>query len=189
MNLKKLTDEELAAQVQQGSKEALGELVRRYQSKLYGYARKLLDNHDDALDVIQDSFLKAYQNIQSFSVERKFSSWMYRIVHNEAINFINKRKKSVALEPDGLEWLLSQRKEFDEIKISFENEEDKARIKKAFTELRPKFKSVLVLYYFEDKSYEEISDILHVPKATVGVWASRAKKQLRKVLDKNDAKK
>src|SRR5437868_12064829 len=88
------TDESVAARVQAGNTEDFGVLVDRYQEKLLRYARKFLLDRDDAKDVVQDVFIKAYENIQSFDTSRRFSPWIYRIAHNEFVNALKKKKAS-----------------------------------------------------------------------------------------------
>ena len=87
------TDEEIAAAVQGGDSEAFGLLVQRYEQKLLRYGSKFLISGEDPKDLLQDIFIKAYANIQSFDARRVFSPWMYRIAHNEFINAGKKRWK------------------------------------------------------------------------------------------------
>jgi len=87
------TDEAIAILVQNGESEAFGMLVERYEEKLMRYARKFLRDPDDAKDIVQEVFIKAYENIQSFDASRRFSPWIYRIAHNEFVNGIKKRAR------------------------------------------------------------------------------------------------
>jgi RNA polymerase sigma factor (sigma-70 family) len=87
------TDEEIAREVQQGKTESLGVLIERYEPKLSRYAKKFLSDPEDGKDVIQDVFIKAYTNIKQFNVDKKFSSWIYRIAHNELVNAIKKKNR------------------------------------------------------------------------------------------------
>src|SRR6267154_1169184 len=86
------TDEHLALAVQGGAADKFGEVVARYQAKLLRYARKFLLDPEDAQDIVQDIFIKAYENLQSFDVARRFSPWIYRIAHNEFVNALKKRQ-------------------------------------------------------------------------------------------------
>src|SRR4030042_4516311 len=81
-----LTDEEVAARVQSGDAESFGILMERYEDRLLRYARKFLAEQMDAEDCVQAAFIKAYENIRGYDHKRKFSSWMYRIVHNELVD-------------------------------------------------------------------------------------------------------
>ncbi len=177
-----MTDEELVKQLQNGDEKALGELITRYQQKLYFYVVKLISSRDDAEDVVQETFLKVYHNIQSFDLTRKFSSWIYRIAHNEAINLAKKRSRLMAVEGVNLDWFVEHEKEVHDFLASDQRIELSGEMMNLVGGLRPEYRDVLLLYYFEEKSYEEISDILQIPKATVGAWLSRAKNQMKKKL-------
>ena len=82
------TDEEIAALVQAGDQAVFGLLLERYEEKLMRYAKKFIPDQDDANDIVQEIFIKAYINIKSFDIKRKFSPWIYRIAHNEFLNAI-----------------------------------------------------------------------------------------------------
>ena len=87
----KKTDEETVLQVQDGDTESFGILVERYEAKMMRYAHRFLFGYHDAEDLMQEVFIKAYTNIQSFDTKRRFSSWLYRIAHNEFINAIKRK--------------------------------------------------------------------------------------------------
>lgn len=174
-----LSDEELVAIVRDKSKELYSELIRRYQTKLTHYLRKFIRDPDELEDVLQEVFIKSYRNLFDFDVQKKFSPWIYRIAHNEAINQIKKyRHESVSL--DDFEW------EIVDEKIDIKKEVDvnlvRARTEVALAQLRWKYREPLILFFFEQKSYDEISDILRLPRSTVGTLISRGKNELKKIL-------
>ena len=90
IKLTKMTDEEIIRQVQKGDKEIYARIVKRYQDKLIRYATYLVGDYHLASDVIQETFIKAYVNLNGFNIKRKFSSWIYRIAHNKAVDWIRK---------------------------------------------------------------------------------------------------
>src|SRR3989339_429213 len=90
---KQLSDEEVARRVQAGRTESFGVLVKRYEAKITRYAKRFLFNYREVEDLVQEVFIKAYTNIRSFDPSRKFSSWLYRVAHNEFINAIKKKGK------------------------------------------------------------------------------------------------
>src|SRR3972149_2518426 len=100
---KNKTDEEIVELVSKGNKELYAEIIQRYQTKLMRYAQYLIDDYAKASDAVQESFIKAYINLNGFHTKKKFSSWIYRIVHNEALNTIDKHKKSIMLD-DGIDF-------------------------------------------------------------------------------------
>src|SRR3989344_800352 len=177
------TDEEVARLVQKGDIESFGVLVGRYEAKIARYAGKFLLNGEDAKDLAQEVFIKAYVNIQSFDANRKFSSWLYRIAHNEFINAIRKRSRMPALSFD-----------FDAIfphpvaKETADSEANRRDLKetldKCLDKLDAKYREPLVLYYFEEMSYQEISEILEIPVSTVGVRLRRGKETLKNIYER-----
>lgn len=175
------TDEIIARQVQAGEAEAFGELVGRYQEKMIRYGRKFLRGYADIEDAVQEVFIKAYQNINSFDASKKFSSWIYRIAHNEFINMIKKKGREPLpfFDPDTL-WPhpLSHDLTDDGIKRS----ETKAAVESGLDKLAPKYREILVLYYLQELSYQEIADVLRIPIATVGVRLKRGREALKKLL-------
>jgi len=178
-----LQDEELAKKVQKGEIDAFETLVERYENKIKRYGRKFLFGYQDIEDSAQQVFVKAYINIQSFDASRKFSSWLYRIAHNEFVNAIKrKRRESVPFfNPDVIFPHPISKDRPDDF---FEKQETKEMLKKSLSKMKPNFREVIILYYFEDLSYQEISDILHIPISTVGVRLIRAKKILKRIYGK-----
>lgn len=184
MLLETMTDEQLVLQTLE-RKEAFGVLVRRYDEKLMRYIRRLgVFRREDAEDVLQNAFIKAYRNLNGFDPKLKFSSWVYRITHNEAMTFFRSRKA----RPEG--FLVGDGEEVLDILPSvLDIEEEAGRtidgevIRKSLYSMDSKYRDVLVLRYFEEREYTEISDILQVPVSTVGTLISRAKKKLKDHLD------
>jgi|AntAceMinimDraft_16_1070373.scaffolds.fasta_scaffold34440_3 RNA polymerase sigma-70 factor (ECF subfamily) len=178
-----LTDEEIVSMIRSGETDSFGILVERYEAKMKRYARKFLFGYEDTEDLIQQVFVKAYVNIRSFDTTRKFSSWLYRIAHNEFINAIRKKKKEPLsfFDPDTLFPRLVAKENAD--KETKEQELSQA-IDKCLNKVDPKYREPLVLYYFEELSYKEIANILHIPVSTVGIRMLRAKKILKSFCQK-----
>ncbi len=176
-----LTDEEIAARVQRGDIESFAMLVDRYRDKIQRYARRFLFSGEDVDDVVQESFIKAYVNIQSFDTDRKFSPWMYRIAHNEFINTIKKRGREKTSYID-LDTLIPQLAAPETTDSDIHKEELRRELDTSLEKLPSKYREPLVLYYFEDMNYKEIADILHLPVATVGVRLRRGKIALQSLV-------
>ncbi len=179
-------DEQLAKQAQNGDKERFGILVERYEGKLSRYARRFLFGYTESQDLVQEVFVKAYIHLQSFDISRSFSSWIYRIAHNEFINAIKKKGREPIpfFDPDTVfPHPVAPRRADDDLKDS----ELKEMMEKSLQELDPKYREPLVLFYFEDMDYQQISEILHIPVSTVGVRINRAKKSLKKIYETNPA--
>lgn len=176
---KEPTDEELASFVQQGQKERFGELMRRYGPKLFRYGRQFLKDVDNIEDVVQDVFIKTYQNINSFDISQRFSPWIYRIAHNTYINAIKKQNLGPLYLFDFDTIMSHTAVEEDPAVKEREQKEIKEIVEKGLSQIETKYREILVLYYIEDLSYKEIADILQVPIGTVGVRVMRAKKILK----------
>jgi len=177
-----LTDEELAARVQQGDKEIFGVLMERYEQKLLRYGRKFLSEHDDIVDIVQDVFISTYQNIQNFDASQKFSPWVYRIAHNAFVNGLKKHSYNPLLLVD-FDTLISHTAYEDPAPKEREQAEMKKMIDKGLDKLQPKYREVLILHYLEDMPYKEIADILQIPGGTVGIRIKRAKEALKKIYE------
>lgn len=178
------TDEALAELVQGNNQEALGVLIDRYQAKLLRYGRRFLANDEHIVDIVQDVFIKTYENIQSFDATRKFSPWIYRIAHNALANELRRKSRDPLVYLDLDTVLAHPSYEFDPA-AEEERVHMKALVDKGLDSLSPSYKEVIVLYYIEDQSYQAISDILHVPIGTVGVRLRRARSALKKYVEGN----
>jgi len=178
-SLTHLTDEAVVVLVRTKDKEIYAEIIKRYQAKLLRYATFLLNDDHKAADTVQESFIKAYININSFDSKKKFSSWIYRIVHNQAINQIDKYKQQLPME-EKTDFDSGINLEDDSIKHELENQTHNC-----LNQISMLFKEPLSLYFLEERSYEEISDILHIPKSTVGTRINRAKRMMRNICQKN----
>lgn len=174
------TDESISLQVQQGNIQLFGVLVERYEPKLLRYAKRFLFDHEDAQDIVQDVFLKAYTNLNSFDTSLKFSPWIYRIAHNEFINSIRKKGREPLsfFDPDTLfpHPIAKERAETELV-----NNELRAMLDSCLNQLHSKYREPLVLYYYEDMDYQSIAEILHIPVSTVGVRLNRGRQSLQKI--------
>lgn len=178
-----MTDEELAHAVQAGNADMFGPLVERYEQKLLRYGRKFLRQPEDIEDIVQDVFLSAYQNIQSFDSAQKFSPWIYRIAHNAFVNGLRKNSRTPLVYVD-FDTFLGHPAYDDPAVREREQGEIKVMIEKSLDELDYKYREVLILYYLEDMSYKDIAEVLEVPQGTVGVRLKRAKEALRHTFEK-----
>lgn len=178
-----LTDEKIARLVQSGETEPFGILIERYEAKMKRYAKRFLFGYEEAEDLAQEVFLKTYINIQSFNTSKKFSSWLYRIAHNEFINAIKKKgKEPIPFFDSDVIFPHPVSKENTDKEIT--ESELRAMLDKCIDKLKPKYREPIVLYYFEELSYKEIADILRVPIATVGIRLQRGKKIMKSLCEK-----
>ena len=177
---KEKSDEELVLATLK-DKESYRFLMQRYEEKLLRYIMRLIRvAKEDAEDILQSAFIKAYINLNDFDQRLKFSSWMYRIVHNEAITHLRRlksRPKTFALEVN--EIILEKLRADLDIEKDVDKNYLKKDIKEIIDSIDKKFKDVIVLRYMEDKDYKEISDILKKPMGTVAILLKRAKEKIK----------
>ncbi len=174
------SDEQVALRVQQGDRDAFGLLVERYQERLSRYARRFLQRDSDITDLVQDTFIRAYERLQSFDATQKFSPWIYRVAHNVFINELKRSSRSPLTLVD-LDTLLVHPVYDDPAVRDRERREIAEALEVGLQKLSPKYREVLVLYYVEELGYKEIADVLEVPQGTVGVRLRRAKEALAQV--------
>lgn len=151
---------QLIQNFKEGNEQAFNQLVLRYQEKIYWIVRRMIPDHDDADDITQNVFIKAYQSLQTFKGESSFYTWIYRIAINLSLNEIRRKKirRTFSIETEESIQLHAD----DESPVEhLEKEERRRLIQKAIDELPEKQKKVFVLRYYEELPYEEISKILH----------------------------
>lgn len=185
LNVKKLTDNELIKVLKCKNPLVHNEIIERYQKRLFIYIYRFIGNKEESEDLLQNVFLKVYKYCEKFDTKRKFSSWIYRIAHNEAVNYIKRKniKKFISLEDfvsdkDRIE-TKSDAKSPMEVWIS---KELRHEMKEALKKIPGKYKEVLEMRYFQEKSYEEISEVLKKPVNTVGTLINRAKQKMESVV-------
>lgn len=186
LDCEKYSDEELVELVLNDS-DNYSCLVNKYSEALRRYVVRLGSRATDADDILQEVFLKAYLHLNDFDRSLKFSSWIYRIAHNQTISMFRKYNVRPTIELTDLEpWqelLLSS-----DPGVRLDQELLRARIDKILEQLDDKYREILVLKYFEDKDYAEMSDILKKPMGTIATLVNRAKKQFVKLAELSDTK-
>lgn len=175
------TDEDLARLVQNGDMEALTALISRYEDKLLRYGRRLLPYENNIEDPVQDVFVSVYQNIKDYDSTRKFSSWIYRIAHNAFVSVLRAKARG-PLYLEDFDRIIPHAVYEDPDAKEKEIMEMRVLIEKGIDQLSPVYREIILLYYFEDFSYQEISDILHIPMGTVSARLGRAREALKKGL-------
>jgi len=178
MDNKDFSDEEIVEKVRTSDRNLYAVIIERYQKRLLRYANNLIKDEDKAIDIVQTSFIKAFTDLNSFNTKKKFSSWIYRIVHNETINLIKKYHKETPL-PEDFDFSSDENIEED-----FGKKETTIKVEKCLKEIPLLYSEPLSLYYLEDKSYQEVSDILRIPMGTVAIRINRAKKLMKKLCQK-----
>ncbi len=184
------TDAELVHRTLQGDRRAFGILVERHKDTVFSLTRRLMGNRGDVEDLAQESFLRAYRALESFRGDAQFNTWLYRITWNVCMDRREQRtrrdSREVAIE--------SLKGDDDDAPVEFADEDAalpdevleagdlRERLARYLDDLPVHFRAVLMLYYFEQRSYDEISEVLDIPMNTVKVHIYRAKARLKKAL-------
>lgn len=183
------TDQQIVERVLAGEMDAFSVLVDRYQDRIFSAVLNYVYNHDDAIDITQEAFVKAYSRLKSFNASSAFYTWLYRIAVNSAIDFLRKRKSRPAdsLDDDKFADIgfepVSHDASADPEKVVVRSEQAQT-LRKAIASLSTKLKSALILHDVEGLSQEEVAEILNVPLGTVKSRVSRARIELRNLLRK-----
>jgi RNA polymerase sigma-70 factor (ECF subfamily) len=179
------TDGELVAAAL-ADKHAFSEIVNRYEAAIRRYVKRLgCKNEDDINDVLQEIFIKVFVNLNDYDQDLKFSSWLYRIAHNETISFFRKKniRPSVLIEEEDAEGIFERlADETDFVELAHQRFDARV-VQDALSALPSKYKEALVLRFLEEKSYTEIGDILKIPEGTVATLINRGKKELKIILE------
>lgn len=178
-DISKLSDEQVIVIVRTKDKEIYAEIIKRYQAKLMRYANYIMGDEHLGADVVQESFVGAYINLNGFDKKKKFSSWIYRIVHNSAMNLLNKHKHQRPMD-DRVEYDSGVNLEDEFIKNEIVN-----HAHRCLEQMPIMYKVPLALFFLEEKSYEEISYILRIPIGTVGTRVNRAKGIMKTLCQKH----
>lgn len=139
-------------------RKAFTQIINEYKERIYWQIRKMVISHEDADDVLQNTFLKAWKNINNFRGESKLSTWLYRIAINESITFINKQKQELQLSIDSDDSFLAEKLATDEF---FDGDELQELLQEAILTLPEKQRLVFNMRYFDEIKYEEMSDMLN----------------------------
>ncbi|RRN69148.1 RNA polymerase sigma factor SigW [Peribacillus simplex] len=174
-------------QVLKGDHNAFGEIVEIYKDKVFQICFRMLGNRQEAEDLAQEAFVRAFVNIRSFNIQMKFSTWLYRIATNLCIDRLRKKKPDYYLDAEvagteGLNMYSHVASDMAKPEEEVESLELQETIQVEIMKLPEKYRSVIVLKYIEELSLKEISEILDLPVGTVKTRIHRGREALRKQL-------
>ena len=190
-SLREQSDQEVVSLAKDGVDEAYRELIRRYERPVFSLVFRMVRNRELAEDLAQETFIKVLNAIQSYRPEFKFSSWVFKIANNAAIDHLRKRElDTLSLEgsphadtPELIEATALQIGERGENQLDeVANRELGGTIEEAIAKLRPEYRSCILLRHVEGRSYEEIAEMLNLPLGTVKTYIHRARNELRILL-------
>lgn len=174
---------ELIERAATGDAQAFGQLVERYQRRVVGVAMAVVHNQDDAIELAQETFIRAYENLSKFESRSSFSTWLYRIAANLSIDFRRREGRHVVLRGEDADNEINRipTDQGDSFKEASRTELS-ARLREALGELTPEHRAVILLREVEGLSYDEISDVLQCPRGTVMSRLHYARGRLRGIL-------
>jgi RNA polymerase sigma-70 factor (ECF subfamily) len=185
------TDQEIVVLARAGEEAAYRELIRRYERPLFSLLFRMVRDRELAEDLAQETFVKALNAIESYRPEFKFSSWIFKIANNAAIDHLRRRElDTLSLEgspqaetPEAIEATALQIGGRQESPLAeVEARELGGQIEAAIAQLRPEYRSCILLRHVEGRAYEEIAEILNLPLGTVKTYLHRARNELRQAL-------
>jgi RNA polymerase sigma-70 factor (ECF subfamily) len=181
------TDQELIAMALAGDQDSYRVLVDRYSSLVYTVALRIVGDEDDADDVAQETFVRAYRALGRFRGDSKFSSWVYRIAVNRALTHLKRRRRrpmtiELSEAPRAQSEMSSRRVEENPGQLVLD-EEFRAQVREAVARLPAQYRAAITLFYLEEKSYKEVAGILGVPMGTLKTHLHRARSMLREILE------
>lgn len=192
LELANLPDADVVSLAQQGRDSAFRELVRRYERPVFSLIFRMVRDRETAEDLAQDAFIKVLNHIDRYSPEFKFSSWLFKIANNVAIDHLRKRRietvsmdgsphaaSAAEVEATSFDVAIHQESALDEM----ESRELGTAIEQAIARLRPEYRSCIMLRHVEGRSYEEIAATLDLPLGTVKTYIHRARHELRRALE------
>lgn len=185
------TDQEIVARARAGEEAAYRELIRRYERPIFSLLFRMVRDRELAEDLAQETFVKALNAIESYRPEFKFSSWIFKIANNAAIDHLRRRELDTlsldgsphAETPEAIEATALQIGDRQETPLdAVESRELGGAIEAAIARLRPEYRSCILLRHVEGRAYEEIAEILSLPLGTVKTYIHRARNELRVAL-------
>jgi len=182
-----LDDQQLVAASKRGDQDAFAQLVQRYQRRIFNLVYRMLQQYEEASEITQETFLAAWQGLPSFRGEARFATWLYRIAYNCALKQLETRKRDLALQAAlQAERSLENPDNVDRASAQIDEHEQQAFIQEQLSHLPAKYRIVLILRHLQDKTYEEMAEILTMPVGTIKTHLFRARNLLKERLQGQD---
>ncbi len=182
--MKNLTDEQIIDSIKKGNQADFALLIDRYKDKAFSLLRRIVKNELDAEEILQDCFMKVYNSIDTFRFESKFSTWFYRIVYNAGLSAIANKKRQIEKEMSSVEdhYYL----EYEDDRTYAESENVKQYVIKLVDKLPPRNALVIILFYIDDMSLKDISEVLDISLVNTKVLLHRSRNILREMILKHN---
>ena len=182
-------DFNLVAKAKEGDQKAYAQIMQRYKDSIYFMALKMVNNKDDAMDLTVETFAKAFENLDKYKSEYAFSTWLFRIATNNSIDFIRKKRLNVIsldtlFEEEGEDKYLQVRAEgLNPEEISIRKQESE-KLKNMVEQLPLRYRTLIILRYYDELSYEEIAQQMDIPLGTVKAQLFRARDLMANILNR-----
>jgi RNA polymerase sigma-70 factor (ECF subfamily) len=186
-----LDDRELVARALEGDESAYSELLERFKRPVFSLIYRMIGDREQAEDLAQESFVKAFNNLDSYNPNYRFSSWLFKIANNHAIDHLRRARLSTVSIHGSPHAASSEREEQTRIVLEAPDESPEqeflalelgSEIEQAIAKLRPDYRTAVILRHIESRPYEEIAEIMEVPIGTVKTFLHRARAELREAL-------
>jgi len=182
-------DFSLVVRAKEGDQKAYAELMQRYKESIYFMALKMVNNKDDAMDLMVETFGKAFENIEKYKPDFAFSTWLFRIATNNCIDFIRKKRLSVI----SLHALHEEDNDERQLQVASDNlnpeetsikKQESEKLKGIVEQLPMRYRTLIILRYYDELSYEEISQLLDIPLGTVKAQLFRARDLMSNIMNR-----
>jgi len=182
-------DFKVVSRAREGDQKAYAELMQRYKDSIYFMALKMVNNKDDAMDLTVETFGKAFENLEKYKPDFAFSTWLFRIATNNCIDFIRKKRLNVVslntfTDQDGEERQLEVPSESLNPEETSIKKQESEKLKNIVDQLPLRYRTLIILRYFEEQSYEEIAQQLDLPLGTVKAQLFRARDLLANIMNR-----
>jgi RNA polymerase sigma-70 factor (ECF subfamily) len=178
--MRNLSDQEIIDSVRKGNSPDYSIIVNRYKNKAFSMLKRMLKNEFEAEEVLQDCFLKAYNSINSFKGEAKFSTWFYRIVYNSALTRLSSQKRKTEAEMTSVEDHFNLESEYRSDEI--ERKDINQLIHNTISKLPERYSAIITMFYLNEMSIEEISEVTGMSISNVKVMLHRSRNSLRDLI-------
>jgi RNA polymerase sigma-70 factor, ECF subfamily len=178
---------QLVAASKQGNQDAFAQLVQQHQRRVFNLVFRMLQEYEEANEVTQETFLAAWQGLPSFRGDARFSTWLYRIAYNCALKQLEQRRRDQALQVDlRAEHVVADRDQEERVDAELEARARQTAVHEQLSMLPAKYRIVLVLRHLQEKTYEEMAEILTLPVGTIKTHLFRARNLLKERLETFD---
>lgn len=188
---RQVDDRELVVRALEGDESAYGELLERFRRPVFSLIYRMIGDREQAEDLAQESFVKAFNNLDSYNPSYRFSSWLFKIANNHAIDHLRRARLSTVSIHGSPHAVNAEREEETRIVLESRDESPEqemlalelgSEIEQAIAGLRPEYRTAVILRHIENRPYEEIAEIMEVPIGTVKTFLHRARAELREML-------